>query len=108
MGRYGNTPEASKSADTGIDDDAETDNYPSVQIYPNPTKGQLVVSSEYRVESIEIFDVMGRKVQSFEFNVQSYELGVASTLRLDNLANGIYIMRITTENGEKKKKIVKQ
>jgi hypothetical protein len=83
----------------------------SVQVYPNPTKGQLVVSSEYRVESIEIFDVMGRKHEGTKARMhESDPLGVASTLRLDilHLPAGIYFLRIQTENGMVTKKVIKQ
>jgi hypothetical protein len=86
-----------------------TDNYPSVRVYPNPTRGEIVVSSEYRVEGIEIFDVMGRRVQSFEFNVQSSETRnfKPETLNISGLPSGIYFVRIMTENGMVTKKIIK-
>jgi hypothetical protein len=81
-----------------------------LQVYPNPTGGEIVVSSEYRVESIEIFDLISKKVQSFEFNVQSSEARnfKPETLNISGLPAGIYFVRIQTENGVVVRKVVKR
>jgi hypothetical protein len=70
-----------------------------LKVYPNPTNGELrVESGELRVENVEIFDVMGRKVQSFEFKVQSSEFSnfKPETLNISHLPTGIYFIRILT------------
>jgi hypothetical protein len=111
----------------------ETNNYPSLRVFPNPTRGKLVVSTEYRVESIEIFDVMGRKVQSLMFNVQSSDPefnselnfksekfpsfgGAGVVINISHLPAGIYFIRIQISSpsgglggaGIITKKIIKQ
>jgi hypothetical protein len=88
---------------------SETDKDALFTLYPNPTDGLLVVSSEYRVEGIEIFDMMGRKVQSLKFNVQSSEFlnPKLETLNISNLPAGVYIIRITTEKGSAEKRLIK-
>jgi len=84
-----------------------------LRIYPNPTSGELrVESGELRVESLEVFDVLGRKVSSFEFRVSGSELGAASpmspaSLNISHLPDGVYFIRITTENGVVVRKVVK-
>jgi hypothetical protein len=91
-------------ASTGI-----TDPVTGLSIYPNPTNGELIVqSNKYRVESIEIFDMMGRKVQSLTFNVQSSEFlnfkpekfpsfgGAGVVINISNFSSGIYFIRILT------------
>jgi hypothetical protein len=86
----------------GIDDELTIENG-ELTIYPNPTDGQLQITNyELRIENIEIFDVMGRKVQSFEFKVQSSEFlnFKPETLNISNLPTGIYFLRIQTENGK--------
>jgi len=82
-------------------------------IYPNPTTGELrVESGEWRVESVDVFDVMGRKVSSFGFRVSDLELGVASltsptSLNIAHLPNGIYFLRIQTQTRTITQKIIK-
>jgi hypothetical protein len=93
----------------------------SIAVYPNPTTGELrVESGEWRVENVEIFDVMGKEVQSLKFNVQSSEFlnlkpekfpsfgGAGVVINISSLPSGIYFLRIETENGIVTKKIVKQ
>jgi hypothetical protein len=77
-----------------------------IQVYPNPTSGELRIETfnmRYEICDIAIFDVMGRNVQSSEtLNPKS------ETLNISHLANGIYFLRITTENGVVTRKVVKQ
>jgi len=81
----------------------------SVQAYPNPTRGEFwvsgfeVTSYELQVTSYEIFDVMGRKLLTSPLSLTSPE----TTLNLAHLPNGIYFLKITTENGVITKKIIK-
>jgi hypothetical protein len=77
----------------------------SISVYPNPTSGELTVSSEYNVLSIEVFDMMGKKVRA---NNYSPQLGVVSTLNLDHLPAGTYFLKIEIENGMVVKKVIKQ
>ncbi|MCL2042223.1 MAG: T9SS type A sorting domain-containing protein, partial [Bacteroidales bacterium] len=74
-----------------------------ITIYPNPTSGELKVESgEWRVESVEVFDVYGR-------NVSRLTSHIAHPISIDIsfLPSGIYFVRITTENNVVTKKIVK-
>ncbi|MCL2510981.1 MAG: M4 family metallopeptidase, partial [Bacteroidales bacterium] len=81
---------------------AEQDIASQITIYPNPTSGEIQVTSyELQVTSVEIYDVMGRK-QEIIFNFQ------LSTFNLTNLPNGIYFLQITTDKGIITKKIVKE
>jgi hypothetical protein len=94
----------------------------SVSIYPNPTDGQLQITNyELRIENVEIFDVLGKKVQSLTFNVQSSETrnpkpekfpsfgGAGVVINISNLPSGIYFIRIQTEKGKiVTQKVVKQ
>jgi hypothetical protein len=73
-------------------------------VYPNPTRGELKVESgDLRVESVEIFDVLGKKV--FE---QKENLTILRSYDLTVLPPGIYFVRIQTENNAVTRKIVKQ
>jgi hypothetical protein len=83
----------------------------TLYVFPNPTTGELIIKNgELRVENVEIFDVLGRKVQSSEFNVQSSETRnpkPETVLNIPHLQAGLYIMIITTDNGRKTHKIIK-
>ena len=87
-------------------------------IYPNPTTGELRVTSyELQVTSIEIFDIYGRvqKVESrkqkgnsppFMEGWQPQADGVV--INISHLQTGIYIIAIHTNQGTIHKKIVKK
>ena len=74
----------------------------SVKIYPNPVKNSLTVDLESNIStSIEIFDILGKRV--FKNNISK-----TSNLNLQALKAGIYIVKITQGNSIVTKKLVKQ
>jgi len=76
-----------------------------LKIYPNPTDGELQVTSyELQVTSIEIFDVMGKKLLTSPPSLTSPE----TTINIAHLPTGLYFLRITTENGVTVRKVLKQ
>jgi hypothetical protein len=60
--------------------------YDKIQIYPNPSNGQFVVSSDKIIEKIELFDVFGRKVFSDVPKTQTTQINTP-------LPEGLYIYR---------------
>ena len=83
----------------------ETDNEPSLQVYPNPTTGQLrITNCELRITGIEIFDVFGRSVKAIS---PSFGGGWGEALDISDLPSGIYFVRIQTEAGMVTRKVVK-
>jgi len=85
-----------------------------INIYPNPTTGELIIqSSKFKVQGVEVYDVMGKKFPSVipnaVRNLEQYELkpdGVVIDLTL--FPAGIYFVKVLTENGDVVKKVVKQ
>ena len=73
---------------TGINDN---DN--NVSIYPNPANNVINVNASSNINTIEVFNMMGQRVAAFDANNTTANINVSA------LANGIYTMRITTENG---------
>ena len=77
----------------------------SFEVYPNPTNGEITIqSSKDKVQSVEVFDVFGRK-QNVEYN--SYGLTLLRSYGLSNLSAGTYFIKISTETGIVIKKIIK-
>ncbi|NHN26094.1 T9SS type A sorting domain-containing protein [Flavobacterium jejuense] len=74
----------------------------SVSVYPNPSKGLFTINTNSTIESIEIYDVQGRIVQTKKSNEKSTFVDISS------FSNGIYFMKIKSEKGENIEKIIKK
>jgi len=76
----------------------------AIDVYPNPTTGELRITNyELRIEKIEIVDIAGKKLLSFESLTPP-----ETTFNISHLQVGIYFVKIATEAGKVMKKIVKQ
>ncbi|KPH11305.1 hypothetical protein AMQ68_17935 [Chryseobacterium sp. ERMR1:04] len=74
----------------------------SVNIYPNPTKGDVNITADSKINSIEIYDAQGRIVQKqIGINSQHTKLSIHSAI------SGVYIFKIITEKEVLMKKIIK-
>ena len=69
-----------------------------LKVYPNPTRGTLTIDAK-DVISVEVFDLAGRLVTTFE-GVNSFDI--------TGLAAGTYTLRIETARGETVRRIVKK
>jgi hypothetical protein len=72
-----------------------------INVYPNPTTGQLYISAEYIMENIEIADLQGRVLAAFEVHEKEFSVD------LGHLPLGLYFIRVATGNGIGFKKIIK-
>ena len=72
--------------------------FDDLKVYPNPTHGQVTISAD-EVVKVEVLDIVGRKVATFE-NTNTFDLS--------NLAEGAYTLRITLPEGVTVRKIVKR
>jgi hypothetical protein len=84
----------------------------NIQLVPNPTTGELRVTSyELQVTSIEVFDVYGKKLSSNHHITSSSNHHITSSsnhlINISHLQAGVYFVKITTEAGEIIKKVVK-
>lgn len=70
--------------------------------YPNPTSNQLNLSAENAISKVELFNVLGQKVQSNSVNATQKQLNIG------HLQKGIYLMEVSINNAKKTYKIVKQ
>lgn len=77
----------------------------NLSIYPNPTKGELIIDNEQSaINHIEIFDIRGYSV--WEDLCNRHETNVV--VNISHLPSGIYFLQTQTEIGVITKKIVKQ
>lgn len=69
----------------------------SVSIYPNPSNGEFTLLSKASnpVTSIQVYDVLGKLTN----NIQNTELKTDYKLNLAELDQGIYMLRLTYQNG---------
>lgn len=74
----------------------------SVALYPNPTKGNVTINCDNTIKHVELFDVQGRILQN------KIETNNNTQLDISNKPNGLYFIRITTENGIKVEKVIKE
>lgn len=69
------------------------------EVYPNPTKNQINLSfaqpNERDAFTIELYDLFG-KIKFQEFKSGDY---VSSTIQVDQLASGIYFLKVEGKNG---------
>ena len=76
----------------------------SIEVYPNPMEDELKISSPNTVVlSVEIYNINGKKVDSFQNENQ-----VSNKFNFANLESGIYFLKIFTEAGLLTKKIIKK
>jgi len=75
-----------------------------ITLVPNPTTGELTIKNyELRIKSVEIFDIYGRKL-SFHHLITSSSNHL---INISHLAEGIYFVKVITDDGIVVKKIVK-
>ena len=69
-----------------------------VAIYPNPTKGVIIIKTDFLIEKIKIINVQGRQL---DVSLKEQVLDVSS------IPNGIYFVEIYSDKGVVRKKFVK-
>lgn len=70
-----------------------------LQIYPNPSKGQLNIKTDYKVEKISVYNTEGRLLIN-QFNKDK--------INLEHLNSGLYIIEIETNQGKLIKRWMKK
>ncbi|MFT3918988.1 LamG-like jellyroll fold domain-containing protein [Cloacibacterium sp.] len=71
----------------------------TVKLYPNPVKDILIVKSENKLESVEVFSLNGQKIITTQQN----------NIDVSKLASGVYIIKITNKQGKiETQKIIKK
>lgn len=73
----------------------------TVQLYPNPSAGQLKISSSENVNEIEISNLNGQLIYAQQILSKSKTLSISPSLE-----NGIYLLNVRTKIGSKTIKLI--
>ena len=71
----------------------------SVDIYPNPAKDQLFIETATEIEEVSVYDIYGRE-----------QLAVSSqqSINVSELSDGVYFVKVKSENNEIVKRFIKK
>ena len=72
----------------------------SISVFPNPTNSVVNINSKTEILTIELYDVQGRILETL--------VGNNKKIDISDKTNGIYFLKITTENGSKVERIIKE
>jgi len=76
----------------------------NITIYPNPTAGELrIANGEWTMESIDVLDIYGRKIECKIVNIKS-----EIVIDISHSPSGVYFVTIKTDKGVVTKKVVKK
>jgi len=81
-----------------------TDEFSTAQfsVYPNPTAGNWNIKSNSTINTITVYDVLGKQVQTITPNTDTAEINALS------LNSGLYFAKIVGNNGSKTIKLIKE
>ncbi len=74
----------------------------SLEVYPNPTEGDITIKTPSSCREIQIFDVLGRKLkdQAVQGYIQQVSIG--------SFSPGVYFLKLFTDSGNKVIKLEKR
>ncbi|TVR31137.1 MAG: T9SS C-terminal target domain-containing protein [Balneolaceae bacterium] len=71
-----------------------------VSLYPNPAKTNFTITSSSVIDRIEIFNMMGQRISTYQVNSTSYDIS------LPGVASGVYYARIFSGSDNQLKKFM--
>lgn len=72
----------------------------AVRLYPNPFKKTIHIDTKIPLVKVEVINIMGKKVKTITSNFD--------TISMDELSNGLYIVKLQSANGVVTKKLIKR
>ncbi|MBT8252356.1 MAG: T9SS type A sorting domain-containing protein [Flavobacteriaceae bacterium] len=72
------------------------------KVFPNPSNGDWSVQSNQVIKTIEIYDVLGQRVNAYSPNA------IDATINGDQLQTGMYFAKIQGENGSDTIRLIKE
>lgn len=81
---------------------AEENEIPQLELYPNPTEKTLNISAGVQIEFIEFKDIQGRTLEYKKVNDK------IALIDISNYSNGVYLLTINTRDKSVVKKIIRK
>ena len=99
-----NAPITTNIASTTVVNNLATENFAlnNLSFFPNPVKNSLSISNTSTIDTIEITSIVGQKMMVKKINDLQTEIDLSS------FSNGVYFVKVTSEEQEKTLKIVKE
>jgi hypothetical protein len=72
----------------------------ATMVYPNPANGIVNISSEYNIETVTVYSFAGQAISEETVDGKSYRMNTSS------FSPGVYLFRITTDEGVVSKRVV--
>ena len=85
------------------DEESINENAVALRIYPNPVNDQLIIETEVEISDAVVYDVYGRQHD----NMTTRQQGLVS-INVSDLSNGVYFVKVVTNDGEVVKRFVKE
>ncbi|WP_298898768.1 endonuclease [uncultured Psychroserpens sp.] len=82
--------------------DVEDFTVTDIKLYPNPVKGNEVTIVSNEDISVEVYDLLGKKVSEQNITLEH------QTLDISGLSKGMYIIRLNSSKGSISKKLIRQ
>ncbi|HUH35859.1 MAG TPA: Omp28-related outer membrane protein [Moheibacter sp.] len=80
---------------------ADVTNVNAINVYPNPSNGTFNVSSDQKIDNIQVYDITGKLMRTFK------DLNTNKTqVELSNFNKGTYILKIQTGQSVTTKKVI--
>ena len=70
--------------------------------YPNPVKNTLNLSYNQEISNVEIFNLLGQRVSASTINANQGQVDMS------NLSNGVYLVKVTSNNQDKTIRVIKE
>jgi hypothetical protein len=90
-----NVTEAANTSVTDIDNSST-----AITIFPNPANDYLYIQTNDNVKQLDVYNIQGQLIRTEQTNTSSVDI--------NNLASGMYILRITSDKGVSTHKFVKK
>lgn len=75
-----------------------------LSVYPNPTSNKWIISTlAERITAVEVYDMLGKRVISIDADDNTTRISIDG----ENLAKGMYVSKISSENGVSTRKLIK-
>lgn len=94
LSNYGNNVYVDKINITGTTNAIQPEVSAAITLAPNPANTEARVLATAAISEVMLFDASGARVAA-----NSQIAGSEATISLDGLANGLYLVRVTTANG---------